>query len=349
LAKGIVWVTTTWIQGLEDPMRHLRPLEREAGLEVRIDSTGEEMTEEEVIRGLPGVVVVMPSNDPYNERTLAAADSLRMIARTGVGLNSIDLAAATRRGVVVTNAQGQNADSVAEHTLGLMLSVARRIPEVDRKVRAGEWGGLRTPTAPLRGKTLGLIGLGNIGKRVARGAAAFGMEILAHDIVRDERFAAEVGVYFHPLEEVARRADFLSCHVPLTPQTRGMVSRELLRRMKPGAYLINTSRGPVVDLNALAEELGRGTIRGAALDVLPKEPPERPHPIFALENVVLSPHMAGLGEDACENSLRHAVGCVLDFLAGRRPADVANPEVLERLGIRDGGGEPPGRPDGKGN
>ena len=203
MAKGIVWITTTWMQGFKDPMRYLKPLE-DMGLEILIDSNGKDATEEEMLQKLRGVVVAMPSNDPYNERTLAAAGSLRLIARTGVGVNSIDLDACTRRGVVVTYAPGQNAVSVAEHTIGLILATARRIGLHDQKVRQGEWGSLRNPLPPLTGKTLGIIGLGNVGKNVARRAAAFGMEIIAHDIVRDERFAAEVGVFYKPFEEVVQ-------------------------------------------------------------------------------------------------------------------------------------------------
>ena len=335
MSKGIAWVTTSWLNGLEDPMRHFKRLETEAGLEVRIESNGVDKTEDELIAALPGVVVTFPSNDPYNERTLAAATHLKHIARTGVGFNSVDLDAATRHGVVVTNAPGQNSDSVAEHAIGLMLCIARNIALSDKKMRAGEWADLRVPISPLRGKTLGIIGLGNIGKRVARRAAAFGMEVIAHDIVRDERFAAEVGVFFETREEVTRRADFITCHVPLNDSTRGMVDEKFLSSMKPGAYLINTSRGPVVDLDAAAKALERGIIQGAALDVFPNEPADHRHRIFSLDNVVLTPHIAGLGEDACEQSLEFAVDAALDVIAGRRPAGLLNPEVLEKAGIKD--------------
>ncbi len=204
---------------------------------------------------------------------------------------------------------------------------------MDKGVRAGGWTGVRGPVSSLKGRTLGLLGLGNVGKQVARRAAAFGMEILAYDVFQDERFAAEVGVYFHPLEEVASRADYLSCHMPLTPESRGLVGRDLLGRLKPGAYLINTSRGPVVDLDALAEALSTGVSRGAAIDVFPEEPPDAAHPLFSLDNVVVTPHAAGLGEDACENCIRHAVQATVDFLAGRIPADVANPDILEKVGL----------------
>ena len=333
MAKGIAWITTTYFGGLKDAMALLRPLEEEASLELRVESRGLHFEEDELIAGLPGVVATLPSNDAYTARVLAAAGDLKIIARTGVGLNSIDLEAATEKGIVVTHAAGQNADSVAEHTFGIMLGAARGISGMNQGVRAGEWASLRKPVASLKGATLGIIGLGNIGKRVARRAIAFGMEVVAHDIVRDERFAAETGVYFHSLEEVASRADFLTCHVPLTPETRGMIGPALLGRMKPTAFLINTSRGPVVNIDALDEFLSAERLRGAAIDVFPEEPPDTSHPLFSLPNVVVTPHTAGLSEDACENCVRHAVRAIVDCLAGRRPADVANPAVLEKAGI----------------
>ena len=333
MAKGIAWITTTWLGGLDDPMRLLRPLEEEAGLEINLDVRGVHLNEEEVLEGIPGVVATLPSGDLYTARVMAAASDLKIIARTGVGLNAIDIDAATENGIVVTHAAGQNAQSVAEHTFGLILAAARRIPLSNQGIRAGEWASLRLPAAALNGRTLGLIGLGNIGKQVARRAAAFGMEILACDIVQDERFAAEVGVYFHPLEEVVSRADYISCHVPLTPDTRGIINRALLRLMKPTAFVFNTSRGPVVDIDALADALSSGGIRGAGIDVFPDEPPDTSHPLFALDNVVVTPHAAGVGEDACENCVRHAVRATVDCLSGRRPGDVANPSVLEKAGI----------------
>lgn len=334
MAKGIAWVTTTWILELKDPMTLLRPLEDEAGLEIRLNDSGIHMSEAQLLAELPGVIASLPSNDEFTARVLdspGAAD-LRIISRTGVGLNSIDLAAAAEKGVVVTSAVGQNSLSVAEHTFALMLSAARRIAFQDKGIRAGEWASLRIPGAPLNGKTLGILGLGNIGKEVARRAAAFGMEIIACDIAPDERFAAEVGVYFHSLEEVARRADYLTCHVPLTPETTGIVGRELLGLMKPGAFLINTSRGPVVDIDALAEALASGGLGGAGVDVFPQEPPVVDHPLFDQGNLIVTPHAAGVGEDACENTLRHAVRAVVDLLAGKKPQDIANPDVLKKVG-----------------
>lgn len=328
--KGIAWVTTSWINKIEEPMRFLQPLADKGGLEIRMDSHGKNYEEKELLAGISGVVAAIPSNDAYTARVFEAADALRIIARTGVGYNSIDLEAATAKGVIVTTSVGKNADSVAEHTLSLMLASARRTVWIDKGFRAGGWADLRRPLSPMKGKILGILGMGHIGKAVARRAAAFGMKILAHDPMRDEVFASEVGVFFHPLEEVVGQADFLSCHLPLLPETKGLLGEKLISRMKPGSFLINTSRGEVVDINALTDSLREGKIGGAALDVFPREPPERTHPIFSLDNVILTPHVAGLGRDACEASLRHAVRCALDLLEGKRPPDVVNSQVYDK-------------------
>jgi D-3-phosphoglycerate dehydrogenase len=157
------------------------------------------------------------------------------------------------------------------------------------------------------------------------------MVLLAYDIVRNEQAAADLGVTFCSLEDLAKNADFISCHLPLLPETKNLINRDLLRLMKPTTILINTSRGPIVNLDALAESLKRGDIQAAALDVFPEEPPNHSHPILSMKNAVLTPHMAGLGEDACEDVLRHCVRAIGDLLSGRQPADVANLDVLEKL------------------
>lgn len=333
MSKGIAWVTTPFVLNYDDPDTLFRPL-KEVGLEVRLASGEVHFTEEELMAGLPGVVAVIAGAEPFTARVFESADaqSLRIVSRSGVGLNSIDIPAATANGVVVTNAVGQNAVSVAEHTMALLLAAARRVPWLDKNFRAREWRKIQVPMAPLMGKTLGILGFGNIGKHVARRAAGFDMKIVAYDPVQDEESAAEVGAEFLSIKEVARRADFLTCHVPLMPGTRHIIGRDLLRLMKPDAFVINTSRGGLVDLDAITEALEEGVIRGAALDVFPEEPPDFDHPIFRMENAVLTPHAAGRGEDAIYNTVRHAMNCVIDFLAGRRPPDVANPEVFNRLG-----------------
>ncbi|MFC1492034.1 phosphoglycerate dehydrogenase [Nitrospinota bacterium] len=330
MAKGIVWVGTPFILNLDNPMEIFQPLVDE-GLEVRLDECRAHMTEEEVIKRLLDVTFVIAGAEPYTPRVIENIPHVQIIARAGVGVNNITIPAATARGIVVTNAAGQNSASVAEHLFGLLIGACRRISWLDRNIRGGAWRKIQPALRPLNGMTLGILGFGNIGKQVARRAAAFEMEIIANDIVRDERTAAEIGVHFVSLEELARRSDYLTCHVPLTPETTHIIDRDLLQRMKPDAFLFNTSRGPVVDLDALAEALEGGTLRGAGVDVYPEEPPDYGHPIFSLENVVLTPHLGGRGEDAIRNTLHHATQCVLDHSQGRRPSDVVNSEVYEVL------------------
>ncbi|MED5579220.1 MAG: phosphoglycerate dehydrogenase [Nitrospinota bacterium] len=327
--KGIVWITTTWINKMKDYDAYLSPL-REYGFTVKINSFGRDLTEEELIDGLPGVVATFPSGDPYNKRTFAYAKDLRLIARTGVGYNSIDVEEATKKGILVTTARGQNANSVAEHTLALILSVSRELNFFDRKVRTGEWGEIRKPTGYLRGNTLGIIGLGDIGKRVAKKAKVFGMDVIATDPTRDERFAAENGVFYKSFDEVVEKSDFLSCHVPLIESTTKLINTDVFKKMKKGSYLINTSRGPVVDIDALEEAIEKKIICGAGIDVFPHEPIQGSSKLMKYENVVLTPHIAGLGEDACIDSLVFVVEQTLDFFSGRCPDGTLNKEVLEK-------------------
>ncbi len=327
--KGIIWITTTWINQMKDYDAYLSPL-REYGFSVKIDSHGRDLTEEELIEGLPGVVATFPSGDPYNKHTFKYAKDLRLIARTGVGYNSIDVQEATKNGILVTTARGQNANSVAEHTLTLMLAVSRELNIFDRKVREGEWEKIRKPTGYLRGNTLGIIGLGDIGKRVSKKAKAFGMNVVVYDPIRDERFAAENGVFYKSFDEVVEESDFLSCHVPLTESTTKLINLDVFKRMKKGSFLINTSRGPVVDIDALEEAIQNKMIAGAGIDVFPDEPIHGNRVLMKFENVILTPHIAGLGEDACIDSLIFAVEQTLDFFSGRCPKGTLNKEVLEK-------------------
>jgi D-3-phosphoglycerate dehydrogenase len=329
MPKGIVWVITPFVLNYDDPDALFRPLAEATGLEIRIDDARPLFTEEEMIKELPGVVATIAGSEPYTRRVFENAHDLKIVSRSGVGLNSIDLPAATASGVVVTNAVGQNAVSVAEHTMAILLAAARRVPWMEERFRKGAWREIQVPMAPLMGKTIGILGFGNIGKRVAKRAAAFDMKIIACDPIKDEESAREVGAVFLPIEDVAREADFLCCHVPLSPKTKDLIGKNLLALMKPGAFVINTSRGGLVNLDAIADALERGAIRGAALDVFPSEPPDYEHPIFSMENVVLTPHAAGRGEDAVYNTVRHAMNCITEYLAGRRPPDVANPEVFK--------------------
>lgn len=337
MAKGVVWVGTPFILNFENPMEFFQPLLKE-GLEVRLDECRGHMPEEDVIKCLGDVTAAIAGAEPYTARVFDSASGLQMVARAGVGINNIDLPAATERGIVVTNGAGTNSVSVAEHFFGLLIGSARRIGWLDRGVRKGLWREIQPAMRPLNGMTLGILGFGNIGKQVAKRAVAFDMKVIANDIAPDHKRAVELGVEFVSLEELARRSDYLTCHVPLTPLTRHIIGKDLLKLMKPDAFVFNTSRGPVFDLDAVAEALQKGVIRGAGIDVFPEEPPDYSHPIFSLENAILTPHLGGRGEDAIRNTLTHATQCVLDFFQGRKPSTVVNTEVYEVLdqGARPG-------------
>ena len=328
--KPVVWVGTPFILNFDDPMEMFRPLVDE-GLEVRLDECRGYMPEEAVIAALPGVTAVIAGAEPYTAGVMDGAPGVKIIVRAGVGLNNVDIPAATEHGILVANSAGQNSQSVAEHLFGLLLCAVRRIGWLDTEIRKGLWREIQPPMRPLNGMTMGILGFGNIGKQVAKRAVAFDMNVIAHDIVRDEETAAELGVRFVSLEELARESDYLTCHVPLTPETTHIIGREILSLMKPDAYVFNTSRGPVFDLDAVAEALQEGVIRGAGIDVFPEEPPDYAHPIFTLDNAVLAPHLGGRGEDAIRNTLRHTTECVLAYFRGERPSTLVNPEAYEVL------------------
>ena len=230
---------------------------------------------------------------------LAAAPKLRLIGRAGVGVDNIDAAEATRRGIVVMNTPGANAVAVAELTLGLMISMSRSIPRANAGMHAGKWEKKSLQGSELRGKTLGIVGLGRIGLEVARRAKAFGMDILGYDPFVAPVIARENGVTLVPIDEIFGESDFLSLHVGLTPQTEGLINKTSLAIMKPGIRIINCARGELIVDEALAEAVASGHVAGAALDVFRHEPP-KDSPYFALDNVLLSPHIAGSTDEAQE-------------------------------------------------
>jgi len=271
--------------------------------------------------------------DAVDAELMDAAPRLRVVSNMAVGYNNIDVAAATARGIVVTNTPGILTEATAELAFALILAAARRVVDLDRRTRAGEW----TCWAPLlflsrevSGKTLGVVGLGRIGRAVARRARAFGMRVLYHSRSRLE--AAEerdLGVEYAEKDELLATADFVSLHVPLSAETRHLIGRRELDLMKPTAYLINTSRGPVVDEAALVEALKARRIEGAGLDVYENEPLLAPG-LTALENVVLMPHVGSATVETRARMARMAAENLLSALRGERPAHVVNPEVWPR-------------------
>src|SRR5260370_1016007 len=232
-----------------------------------------------------------------NAGLLEHAQKLKVIGRAGVGVDNIDLDAATRMGIAVMNTPGANAVAVAEHTFALMLGLARHITRADVTTRAGKWEKKSLQGSELRGKTLGIVGLGRVGLEVAKRARAFSMEMIAHDPFVSASVARELGIRLASLDEVYAAADYLSLHVGLTPQTNGMINADSLKKMKKGVRLVNCARGELIDDAALAAALQSGHVAGAALDAFTEEPP-KVSPLLALENVLATPHIAGSTHEA---------------------------------------------------
>src|SRR6185369_15614027 len=262
------------------------------------------VTPEEVGANLPAQLenadaLIGRSAVQVDSTLLEHAKKLRVIGRAGVGVDNVDLDAATRKGIAVMNTPGANAVAVAELTLGVMLAMARQISRADSLMHAGKWEKKSLQGTELRAKTLGVVGLGKIGMEVARRAKSFGMEIVAHDPFVAAAFAKEQGIRMGTLDEVFAAADYLSLHVGLTPQTLGMINAESIRRMKKGARLVNCARGELIEEADLAQALKSGHLAGAALDVFTEEPLKN-SPLAALENVILTPHVGGSTQEAQE-------------------------------------------------
>ena len=255
------------------------------------------------------LVLNIRSSQKFTERVFAACRRLRLVSVWGTGTDHVDLGAAARQGVTVTNTPGVSAISIAEHTLALLLAVARRIPQIDRATRAGEWP--RGRSIELRGKTCGIVGLGAIGRQFARLAEGIGMRVIAWTMHPRE------GDPIVPLDELYRTSDVVSLHLRLSPETDGMVDAAQFAQMKPGAILLNTARGAIVREAALVDALKSGRIAGAGLDVFAAEPLPNGHPLTALDNVVLTPHCAGVTPEALEAGLRMSVENIWAFLEGR--------------------------------
>jgi D-3-phosphoglycerate dehydrogenase len=272
--------------------------------------------------------VIVRSASKLTRTALAGADRLRVIGRAGVGVDNIDVAAATERGIAVLNAPSGNTISAAELALALLLALVRRIPAADRSMRAGEWDRKRFSGVELHGKTLGLIGAGRIGSEVARRARAFGMRVVAYDPYLSEERARELQVRRTTLDDVLGEADFITLHVPLTDATAGLIGEAAFARMKPGAFLVNAARGGVVDEDALVRALESGRLAGAALDVYAAEPLPADHPIRRLDRVVLTPHLGAATVEAQENVALEIAHAVHDALVDGDLASAVNAPAI---------------------
>lgn len=278
-----------------------------------------------VLAGADGIVTgrVMGLDDG----ALALAKNTRVIALHTSGSDNVDLTAATARGIVVTNVKGVNAEQCAEFSIGLMLAVTRQIRTGDIAIRAGEWAARTQASMDLIGATLGVIGLGLIGKAAVKRAAAFGMKIVCHTRTPDHEFGKQYGIEYVPLDEALSRADVVSVYASLTPETRHMIGARELDLMKPTAYFINIARGELVDEDALLDALRTNRIAGAGLDVFETEPLTE-SPFFALENVVLTPHQAGLTHSGKTGAAARAARNAIDAVEGRLPKDAINPNAF---------------------
>jgi D-3-phosphoglycerate dehydrogenase len=291
-------------------------LEAQVG-EVLYNPTGKPLTSAEVARILPGIDGYIAGLDAIDEQALQAADRLKVIARYGVGVDNVDLAAARAKGIVVTNTPGANSVSVAELALGLMLALARQIPEAVEAVHQGKWP--RYSGISLEGKTIGILGLGAIGKQLARRLTGFDCKILAYDPYADATFARDNHIELIPMDKVIEEADFISLHLPLLPETRGLVNEAFLKRMKKGSFLVNTSRGEVVDEAALLNALQSGHIKGAGLDAFTVEPPAAGNPLLALPQVIATPHLGAQTDGATSNMGWFAIRDCLAVLNDEEP------------------------------
>ncbi len=292
---------------------------------------GRAADEKERIEIAAGADVVVVGGARLSREFLAALPDLKGIARLGIGVDNIDLDAATELGIVVGNIPEFCTDEVAEHAIGLMIAVARKIVLADRRSRSGGWvpsmDALLLPMRKLSGQTIGLVGLGKIGRATAAKAQGLGLKVIAYDPYANAEAAKAAGITLVTIEELLAQADVVSLHVPDTPETRGMINARTLGLMKPGAILVNVARGPVVDETALAAALKSGHLYGAGLDVLQKEPIQLPHPLAEFENVVFTCHYASLSEEAYAIMRQQTSEQAVQILRGEYPMNLVNTKV----------------------
>ncbi len=320
-----ILITVPYMKPSDPGDRHLR----EAGVVTVFNVQHGHRSEDEMIRLLQGMDAAIVGLDPFTAKVMDASPRLKVISRSGVGYDDIDVSAATERGIAVCTTPGLNHDAVAEYTMALMLQCARKLFENLQEGRSGSWAWHQG--RDLAGRTLGILGLGAIGKQVAKRARAFEMKVIAYDVVQDAEFAGQYGVQYVSLEELLRESDFVSLHLLLDSKSRHIINAERLASMKPSAYLINTSRGGVVESVALYQALKEKRIAGAALDVFEKEPLEPDSPLRTLENLYISPHCSGASDDPRNAQIVMAAENVLRILRREKPLHILNPEVLNSL------------------
>jgi D-3-phosphoglycerate dehydrogenase / 2-oxoglutarate reductase len=283
------------------------------------------------------ILVYVGLYTPFTENVLAQLPNCKLIARFGIGMDSVDLAAATKYGIVVSNAAEYCVPEVADHATALILSSARRVTMLDRFVRSGKWTGSTAHTGPvvrLSTQTVGFVGFGRIARHAARNVINIFGQVLAYDPYVKQEQADAYKVRMVALDELLEQSDYVSVHTPLLPQTRGLIGAAQLAKMKPTAFLINTSRGPVIDDKALVAALQAKQIAGAALDVFDPEPLIDDSPLRQMENVILTPHFAAYSEDALVDLRAAVTATVSDVIQGYLPRHIMNANVNSRFGLQ---------------
>lgn len=276
---------------------------------------------------------VFASMDKFTSAVLGSkeAATLKLISRWGVGYDAIDVPAATKQGIVIAYTPGLLNDAVADYAMALLFAVARRVHEGHTSMREGKWTSLWGQD--VSGKTLGIVGCGRIGQAVAKRASGFNMRLLGADTQPNDD-VKKLGIEFVPLDQLLAESDYVSLHCALTPETRGLIGEAQLRRMKPTAYLINTSRGPVIDEAVLLRALNEQWIAGAAIDAFVVEPLPTDHPLRSAPNLLLTPHQASFGTDTGARVSEAAARAIVEIQAGRKPQWIVNPEVFNSPNLR---------------
>lgn len=318
----------------EVPVNLIKPIldEIDAELVIARPKTDAEVAE----AGRDADAMVFHGAIPFTREIISQLKRCKVVCRTGVGVDRMDLQAAAEHGVIVSNAAGCNSIEVAEQTIGLLIAVARKLVRMNQYVHEGRWRrhtaelhAYRGPVSRIAGRTLGIVGLGHVGRQVAPRAQGLRMQVQAVDPYLDPKIAAALGVPLVSLDELIRTSDFISLHAPLTPQTRKMFSRALFAAMKPTAYLINCARGGLVDTDALYDALVEGQIAGAALDVTDPEPMPGDHPILTLPNVIVTAHTAANSNESYADCQTHAAREVARVLKGEPPTtEIKDPWLL---------------------
>ncbi|MDR2159495.1 MAG: phosphoglycerate dehydrogenase [Treponema sp.] len=306
---------TSFKAGSQGPaMERLQAFAAASGGELVFNPLGKPLSEDELIPLLRDCEGYIAGLDFVTGRVISACDKLRVISRYGAGVDRVDLRAAAERNITVCNTPGANAQAVADLAIALALSAARRLPMLDRKTREGQW--VRSTGIELYGKTMGILGLGAVGRGVAKRAQGFSMRVLAYDPYIDARYAEENAITVSDFEGLVENADVISLHLPLNDKTRHIISGEVMGRMKKGAILINTARGGLIDENAAFDLLKQGHLGGLGIDAYEEEPP-KDSPLFTLDNVVLTPHTAAHTVEATAAMAAMAVQNLIDVLSGK--------------------------------